>query len=114
MDEYFKDKNNRVDVIKMDIEGAEGLVLEGMKKILNENKDIKIFSEFVPTALEKSGINGENYLNVLTNSGFKIYEIIEEKDKPHLKLINFSQFKEFIKKTNSTNIFCKREDKNVA
>jgi len=56
LDDYFKDKNIKVDVIKMDIEGAEGLALEGMKKILNENKDIKIFSEIVPGALIKTGV----------------------------------------------------------
>jgi hypothetical protein len=116
LDEYFKDKNSRVDVIKMDIEGAEALALEAMQEILSKNNEIKIFSEFSPGALEKSGIDGENYLNVLTNLDFKIYEIGEEKDKnkPNLKLINSSQFKEFTQQVKkytrpSTHIFCKRE-----
>ncbi|CEG11099.1 hypothetical protein MSIBF_A1140006 [groundwater metagenome] len=108
LDEYFKDKNSKVDVIKMDIEGAEGLALEGMQKILSVNKNIKFFSEIIPTRLEKTGINGENYLNMLTYLGFNIYEIIEEKDKnkSNLKLINPSQFKEFVKEKIVTNIFC--------
>jgi len=97
----------------MDIEGAEGLALEGMKKILNENKDIKIFSEIVPGALIKTGISGEDYLNMLTSAGFSIYEIIEG-SKEKIKLINPSQFREFINRITSTNIFCKRDNKNVA
>ena len=108
MDEYFENKNFKVDVIKMDIEGAEGLALEGMQKILGVNKDIKIFSEIFPKQLEKTGINGENYLNMLTYLGFNIYEIIEEKDKnkSNLKLINPSQFKEFVEENIRTNVFC--------
>ncbi len=108
LDEYFENKNFKVDVIKMDIEGAEGLAFEGMQKILSANKNIKIFSEIIPTQLEKTGINGENYLNMLTYLGFNIYEIIEEKDKnkSNLKLINPSQFKEFVKENILTNVFC--------
>ncbi|PIN67680.1 MAG: hypothetical protein COV98_01990 [Candidatus Altarchaeum sp. CG12_big_fil_rev_8_21_14_0_65_33_22] len=118
LDDYFKDKNSRVDVIKMDIEGAEGLALKGMEKILNENKDIKFFSEIIPKQLEKTGISAKDYLDILTNAGFSIYEIVEEKDKSHLKLIQPSEFSEFIhlitlKPHPLTNIFCKREDKNV-
>jgi len=112
LDDYFEDKNFKVDLIKMDIEGAEGLAIKGMQKILSKNNEIKILSEIIPKQLERSGINAEDYLNMLTNSGFKIYEIIEEKDKnePNLKLIDPSQFNEFIKKTNSINIFCTKEN----
>lgn len=119
LDEYFKDKNNRVDIIKMDIEGAERLALEGMQKILSVNKNIKIFSEIIPKQLEKTGISAKDYLYMLTNACFSIYEIVEEKGRLPLKLIQPSEFDEFIKSitqklTPSSNIFCEREGKNVA
>jgi len=59
-------------------------------------KNIKIISEFAHNALIRSGISAKDYLNVLANAGFKVYKIIEEKDETTLRLINYSQFNEFI------------------
>lgn len=114
LDDYFKDKNSKVNIIKVDIEGAEALALEGMQKILNENRSIKIFSEFFPSAISISGIPPEDYLNMLTNAGFSIYEIIEIKTKTNLKLIRPSEFSGFISKCGKLykNIFCIRENIN--
>ena len=40
LDEYFKDQNERpIDVLKMDTQGAEGLILEGMTGLLEGQTD---------------------------------------------------------------------------
>jgi FkbM family methyltransferase len=75
LDTFLKDES-RIDVIKIDIEGAEGLALNGMKRILGLHHPV-IFTEFCPNALlEISGISPENYLNGLRDLGYELYIIL--------------------------------------
>lgn len=113
LDTYFRDKNVKIDVIKIDIEGAEGIAFEGMKDVLNSNKEIKILTEFSIVLLSKTRVLPRDYLDMIASLGFNIYEIIWFKDHAELRLIMPLQFDEFIKRTDmkpmkTTNIFCKR------
>jgi FkbM family methyltransferase len=78
LDNFFKDKGHKIDLIKMDIEGAEMFALEGMQKILNENENLVIVSEFNPRLLKKLGVRPEDYLQKLAENGFNIYKIDEQ------------------------------------
>ena len=55
----------RVDVIKMDIEGAEAGALEGMAGILRANPGLKLFVEFYPDALREMGDSPEVFVHTL-------------------------------------------------
>lgn len=72
LDEYIQEK---IDFIKMDIEGSEGMALEGMTSLLKKNKPLKIIMEFVPSWIEKTGIEPIGCLRKIIESGFKIYKI---------------------------------------
>ena len=48
LDDYFSDPVQKVDAIKMDIEGAEGLALKGMARLVDRSPTVKIMMEFVP------------------------------------------------------------------
>jgi len=77
LDDYFHDQ--RVDFIKMDIEGAEWAALQGMSLLLEKNKHVKILTEFSPSGLKEFGIDPEEYLRLLIKYGFKLYSINERK-----------------------------------
>lgn len=81
LDGFFKDKEDRIDVIKMDVEGAEMAILQGMSHILKRNDNLKIFTEFLPALLEKFGSSPEGYLNQLLKHGFKLYGIDEKEEQ---------------------------------
>lgn len=81
---YFFKPSFRIDVIKIDVEGAEAMVFEGITRIIRENPNIIIFTEFWPKALEISGHSPRDLLTKIKNQGLSIYVINEEKNKVEL------------------------------
>lgn len=79
LDDYFENevKSNKIDFIKMDAEGAEGLVISGAHRILKEN-NVKILMEFWPNGLRKLGTDPLKMLHELGSFGFKI-KLLDEK-----------------------------------
>ena len=74
MDSYIE-KNNikKINFIKIDVEGAELNVLQGIQKILDSNKHIILFTEFSPNQIKSCGLKPVDMINFLTNNKFKIY-----------------------------------------
>jgi len=68
----------KVNIIKMDIEGAEVLALDGMKETINRSDDLIIFTEFYPKAIKRLGHAPVVFLNKLKDLGFSIFVIYEE------------------------------------
>jgi len=79
LDDYFSEQQDFIDVIKMDIEGAEMLALLGMDKIIRQSPSLKIFTEFRPTELRACGSSPQELLNRVTEYGFKLHFINERK-----------------------------------
>ncbi len=67
----------KVDVVKIDAEGAEPLILKGMTRIVDENTDISIFLEFAPSLLLRAGIRPEDFLDMIQSLGFGWHAIEE-------------------------------------
>jgi FkbM family methyltransferase len=80
LDDYFRDniKNIKIDILKIDTQGGEGLVMSGAGKILRNNK-LKIFLEFWPAALRDLGTDPLQLLSSLQQYGYQIRVIDEEK-----------------------------------
>ncbi len=73
LDSYLGEK--RVDVIKMDIQGAEARALQGMKALLSRNPDVLVMSEFSPSLIRRSGCDPAAYLSEMTQLGFDLFFI---------------------------------------
>ena len=78
LDDFLRDKTSRVDVIKLDIQGAETAAVEGMSRLLAANRNVKLFTEFWPSGLKQFGVNPRSYLDLLRERGFMLYRINEE------------------------------------
>lgn len=76
MDEFFPDKQ-RIDFIKIDIQGFETSAFRGMKRILAQNPQVKIISEFWPHGLQKAGENAENFLRIFWDAGMNVFFVNE-------------------------------------
>jgi FkbM family methyltransferase len=71
----------RIDVIKMDIEGSELRALQGMRELVARHRPA-IFSEFLPTSIEsQSGVPAEVYLDALRAQQYDLY-VITPQDEP--------------------------------
>jgi FkbM family methyltransferase len=67
----------KVDIIKIDAEGAESLILRGMTNVLARNPDIVLLLEFAPQHLVRAGVNAAEYLAQLRSMGFRIKRLDE-------------------------------------
>ena len=64
--------NKNIALIKLDIEGGEGIVMEDAIELINKYHVPFIFTEFDPKYLEKHGTNPKKYLELFANNGYKI------------------------------------------
>ena len=67
---YLSNKN--IALIKLDIEGGEGKVIEDSIELISKYHVPFIFSEFDPKYLEKQGTNPKTFLKLFINNGYKI------------------------------------------
>jgi FkbM family methyltransferase len=71
LDDYFKPAE-RVDLLKLDIQGYELHALQGAKRIIKENPDIKLLLEFWPYGLKQAGANWAELIEMLEGFGMNI------------------------------------------
>jgi FkbM family methyltransferase len=64
LDDYFK-PGQRVDLIKMDIQGYELHALRGTQRVLQENPNVNLLLEFWPAGLKQAGVRWEELVEML-------------------------------------------------
>jgi FkbM family methyltransferase len=65
----------RVDVMKIDTQGYEAFVFDGMKRLLQDKRPLKIMMEFWPWGIEQSGRQPAELLQTIKAHGFTVTEI---------------------------------------
>ena len=73
LDGYFH-PGERVDLLKLDIQGFELHALRGSEQILRENPKIKLLFEFWPYGLKQAGASGEDLVSHLRDRGFELFK----------------------------------------
>jgi FkbM family methyltransferase len=66
---------DQVNLIKMDVQGFEGRVLEGMKNTLGAASRFTQMKEFWPYGLRQSGTDPANFLRALEETGFTLFDV---------------------------------------
>ena len=105
IDEYFKENDELIDFIKIDSEGSEIKIINGMKQFLSRNQELVMMTEFFPFLIKKSGDEPNQYLKSLEKSGFSLYNILDKNEKTNK--INSENFLESgINSQYCTNLLC--------
>jgi FkbM family methyltransferase len=76
LDDYFRD-GGRVDVVKIDVQGAEMAVLYGAKQLLANNPHIELLLEFWPWGLRNAGASAEAFLHFFDQQGFRLEQLAQ-------------------------------------
>jgi FkbM family methyltransferase len=105
LDDYFKNTDYRIDLIKMDVQGSEMEVLEGMTNIINQNDNLKIITEFWPIGLQNTGSSPTGFLKKLIEYGFALYQIGQ-----YVKPINVNHLVRIYTDKKFTTLLCKKQE----
>jgi hypothetical protein len=62
----------KVDIVKIDAEGAELLILKGMQEIIRTSDDLKVFVEFWPHGERSLGLDPRDIVHLIQSSGFQV------------------------------------------
>lgn len=94
-----------VDFIKMDVQGWEGEVFQGMKRVLRSNLAVLIHFEFWPRGLRMAGCEPLKLLQDLSKQGFQLFRVGKQENHP---IGDLSLFIERLAGNRFTNLFAKR------
>jgi FkbM family methyltransferase len=71
LDHFFENIPHKPDFLKIDAQGAEGLIIDGAKALL-QTANFQMIIEFWPFGLEKLGTEPESLLNLIQNYHFQL------------------------------------------
>lgn len=98
----------RVDVIKIDVDGGEMGVLLGAKNVIRVNPNIKIFTELYDLGLKSAGYSCKAYINELRRLGFGYIYLIDEKEKT-VRESTLRDISGFMAKAEGVNLLCSKK-----
>jgi len=110
LDDFLKDENHRVNVIKMDIEGAELAALSGMQQIIRESDNLKIFAEFHLPAIASSGISPQEFISrLMEDYHFSILAIGDyARDKKYSEINDADELMNLCQGSKTANLFLEK------
>ncbi len=72
LDEYFNNRDIKIDVIKIDAEGSEPYIFDGMRKLIEDNHDIIIICEFNPALISGARKDPRKFLEQIEQYEFPL------------------------------------------
>jgi len=75
VDSFLDGMQSKVSFVKIDVQGYELAVCQGMQNTLRQNPDITVFLEFMPSAMRDLGFEPSDLIEFFVQRGFSIYQV---------------------------------------
>ena len=75
IDSFLESHTAKVSFIKIDVQGYEPAVCQGMVNTLRQNPDVAIVLEYMPSAMRALGFEAPQLINFFGERGFSIYQV---------------------------------------
>ena len=75
LDDYFAGRHASPDFVKIDTQGAEMAILQGMTGILEATPDLVMAVEYWPRGLHSFGVEPGDLLTLLESNGFRFFDL---------------------------------------
>ncbi len=96
LDEYFADRRADIDFVKIDTQGAEIVILRGMRKILQQSRGLRMALEIWPGALADFGHEPQELLDILQSAGFRLFGLDGRPESP-LRELEVAKLRESVR-----------------
>ncbi len=109
LDDFLEQKGwPQIHFVKIDVEGAEPLVLRGMTKLLQRSSELKLIVEFAPACIQESGCAPVSFLEELASHEFHIHVLQAESSPTPLPSTGFASFVTQVEAEGMRNLVCYR------
>jgi len=80
-DEHVGQLSEKIDFLKIDTQGAEFFVVNGLKRLIMKNRNyLRMILEFCPYGIRHSGASGHDLLQLLADTGMQ-YHIVDHQQQ---------------------------------
>ena len=76
VDRFLENKPTDISFVKIDVQGYELAVCQGMQNLLRQNNDVTVVLEFMPSAMRELGFRPSQLIDFFTDRGFKVYQVL--------------------------------------
>lgn len=73
VDSFLRTTQEKISFVKIDVQGYELAVCQGMENTLRDNPEISVFLEYMPSAMRDLGFEPSHLIDFLVQRDFKIY-----------------------------------------
>ena len=109
LDDVFASGTDRVDFIKIDVQGAEMGALQGGQRLLTANVPLSLLTEFWPRGMRAFGDDPHEYLTMLRDLSFEL-SLIEPGSALRLRPIGTaSELRQLASSEREVNLFCRKK-----
>lgn len=112
LDQYIDRIADGPVLVKIDTEGNEIKVLEGMRKIVDKFDDLRLVIEFNPKCLVANGVAPETLLDTLDRLGFDLF-FVHDQERRYERYRPGSDWREYVNEKSYGNVLCLKKARSL-